>query len=141
MGGLNTLALDARARYLCTAATLEDLLAARDFARARGLSLTVLGGGSNVILAGDIHGLVVRVALPGIAALDRAGSTGRVRAGAGEDWHALVGHCLARGWFGLENLALIPGRAGAAPIQNIGASRGGLASPLHHLPAPAPDPG
>jgi len=135
MGGLNTLALDARARYLCTAATLDDLLAARDFARARGLSLTVLGGGSNVILAGDIPGLVVRVALPGIEALDRAGSTVRVRAGAGEDWHALVGHCLARGWFGLENLALIPGRAGAAPIQNIGAYGVELASRFDSLDA------
>lgn len=117
----NTLALPAVAEYLCTVTTPDELDAARDFARARQLSITVLGAGSNVVLAGDIGGLVVRNALPGIQRVAQRGSEVMVRVGAGENWHGLVLDCLDQGWFGLENLALIPGCAGAAPIQNIGA--------------------
>ena len=135
LADLNTLALDARARYLCNAANLDDLRTARRFALERGLGLTVLGGGSNVVLAGDIPGLVVRVALPGIEAVAVRGDQVEVRVGAGESWHGLVGHCLARGWFGLENLALIPGRAGAAPIQKIGAYGVELANRILSLDA------
>ncbi|WP_461481539.1 UDP-N-acetylmuramate dehydrogenase [Porticoccus sp.] len=117
----NTLALPARAEYLCRAETDEQLTEALCWARDRGLRVTVLGGGSNVVLADDIPGLVIAMAIPGIALGDREGEQLAVRVGAGENWHQLVLHSLARGWYGLENLSLIPGLAGAAPIQNIGA--------------------
>lgn len=77
----------------------------------------VLGEGSNVLFARDFDGLVVHPDIRGIEVL----ADGAVRAGAGENWHAFVRWTLARGYAGLENLALIPGTVGAAPIQNIGA--------------------
>lgn len=114
---LNTLALPARAQFFARIATADALREALRWAAARGLPLLTLGGGSNVILAGDWPGLVLHIALPGKTVEDDT----RVRVGAGENWHALVQWTLAQGLFGLENLTLIPGTAGAAPIQNIGA--------------------
>ena len=81
----------------------------------------VLGGGSNVLLTGDFKGLVIKVGIMGIEVLETQRGQHRVRVGAGENWHATVERLLERGLPGLENLALIPGSVGAAPIQNIGA--------------------
>jgi len=81
----------------------------------------VLGGGSNVLFVGPHEGLVVRVALRGREILGERGGVVRVRVAAGEDWPTLVEGLLDEGLPGLENLALIPGSAGAAPVQNIGA--------------------
>lgn len=114
---LNTLALPARARFFAAVTTVDQLRDAVRWARERTLPLLTLGGGSNVILAGDWPGLVLHVALPGKTVEGDA----RVRVGAGENWHALVQWTLEQELFGLENLTLIPGTAGAAPIQNIGA--------------------
>lgn len=86
-----------------------------------GRPLFVLGGGSNVVVCPRPQYSVVRVALKGMY-LWRDASTYRVvEAAAGESWHGFVAYCLAQGWPGLENLALIPGTVGAAPVQNIGA--------------------
>ncbi|TAL00653.1 MAG: FAD-binding protein, partial [Porticoccaceae bacterium] len=117
----NSLALAARAAYF---ARVENVVAARaalDFAREQRLPVTVLGGGSNVVLAGDLPGLTVQVGIRGRALIAERGDAIHLAVGAGEDWHQTVEYCLARGWYGLENLALIPGTVGAAPIQNIGA--------------------
>jgi len=84
-------------------------------------SLLVLGGGSNVVLPRELDGLVVRVGLPGIRLLEARPDAWIVEAGAGVSWHDFVTTCLHQGWSGLENLALIPGTVGAAPVQNIGA--------------------
>src|SRR5690606_22602632 len=82
--------------------------------------LLVLGGGSNILFTGDFDGLVIRITIPGIRhALSQ--HTVKVTAGAGVVWNELVWYCVDRGFAGIENLALIPGTAGAAPIQNIGA--------------------
>jgi len=81
----------------------------------------LLGDGSNVLLLGDYPGLVVVNALMGRAPIDEDDDSVIVEIGAGENWDALVDWSIARGWNGLQNLALIPGRVGAAPIQNIGA--------------------
>lgn len=117
----NSLALSARAAHFVRVETVEEARAALDFARARELPVTVLGGGSNVVLAGDLPGLTIRVGIRGRTLVAERGDAVHLRVGAGEDWHGTVRHCLARGWYGLENLALIPGTVGAAPIQNIGA--------------------
>jgi UDP-N-acetylmuramate dehydrogenase len=81
----------------------------------------VLGGGSNIILTRDMPQVVLKVEVPGIRLVEERADAWIVEAGAGESWHRLVEQTLAQGWPGLENLALIPGTVGAAPVQNIGA--------------------
>ncbi len=86
----------------------------------------LLGGGSNLLLLGNIPGLTLHMGLQSIELLeqrpDEAGQTVyTVRVGAGVNWHQFVLHSLQEGWNGLENLILIPGTVGAAPVQNIGA--------------------
>ena len=136
----NTLGLESRARELVTATTADELTAACRRAVEHGLPLVPLGEGSNVVLAADLDALVLRVATRGIEVLERAAETVTLRVAAGENWHALVEWTLGQGFFGLENLALIPGTVGAAPIQNIGAYGVELQSVLqavHALQAPA----
>ncbi len=118
---MNTLALPATAEHFCRVDTLDMLREVLAWARGQRLKVMVLGGGSNVILADNIPGLVVAMAIPGIELETQDKDLRLVHVGAGENWHQLVLHSLAKGWFGLENLSLIPGLAGAAPIQNIGA--------------------
>ena len=118
---LNTFGLPARGRYFCRAESVDDLREALAFAEAHSHPILLLGGGSNVVLTRDFPGLVVRIALKGIELLEDTPDHCLLRAEAGEDWHGLVEYCLQRGYFGLENLSLIPGTVGAAPIQNIGA--------------------
>jgi UDP-N-acetylmuramate dehydrogenase len=81
----------------------------------------VLGGGSNIILTRDMPQVVLKVEVRGMRLVEERADAWIVEAGAGEDWHALVAWTLEQGWPGLENLALIPGTVGAAPVQNIGA--------------------
>lgn len=116
----NSLRLPAVVDYFCAVSTEQDLLAALGYARQQGLQVTPLGGGSNLVLAGDLQGLVVKLDTRGIRSQVND-SIVEVCFAAGEDWHSAVLHCLERGWYGLENLSLIPGTVGAAPIQNIGA--------------------
>ncbi|MDH5538152.1 MAG: FAD-binding protein, partial [Rhizobacter sp.] len=81
----------------------------------------VLGGGSNIVLTRDMPQLVVKVEVRGMRLVDAGDDAWIVEAGAGENWHDFVAWTLAQGCPGLENLALIPGTVGAAPVQNIGA--------------------
>lgn len=117
----NTLRLPARAEWCVGVTTHEELAEALAFARGRGLSVRVLGGGSNVVLHERISGCVVLMRMGGEQVLDEDGGAVRIRVAAGTPWHGFVLACHARGWHGLENLALIPGTVGAAPVQNIGA--------------------
>lgn len=130
---LNTFGIPANARFYAapeTEAELRELLA---MARERALPLMVLGGGSNVVFAGDFQGLVLQPAMRGVHVLEENEETVLVEAGAGERWHDFVQATLAQGWSGLENLSLIPGTVGAAPIQNIGAYGVEIADRLHSL--------
>ena len=81
----------------------------------------ILGGGSNIILTRDMPAVVLKVEVTGRRLVEERADAWIVEAGAGESWHELVAWTLAQGWPGLENLALIPGTVGAAPVQNIGA--------------------
>jgi UDP-N-acetylmuramate dehydrogenase len=81
----------------------------------------VLGGGSNLVFTRDPPGVVLKVEVMGRRLVEERADAWIVEAGAGESWHAVVDWTLAQGWPGLENLALIPGSVGAAPVQNIGA--------------------
>lgn len=117
----NTFGVAARAPLLVEvddAAALPALFASRDLDAAR---LLVLGGGSNLLFAGAPPGPVLSLTAHGTAPVSDDGRHVVVRAGAGVEWHAFVMHTLVQGLCGLENLALIPGTVGAAPIQNIGA--------------------
>jgi UDP-N-acetylmuramate dehydrogenase len=117
----NTLALPATAEALAEVTSEGDLYEALQWARGRDLPVTPLGEGSNVVFAGDLPGLVLRLANRGIEILDRDADRILLRVAAGENWHGFVKWCLKQGYHGLENLALIPGSVGAAPVQNIGA--------------------
>jgi UDP-N-acetylmuramate dehydrogenase len=117
---LNTLRVAATTRWLATVNSAEVLSGLLDLPAARG-PVMVLGEGSNVLFAGDFPGLVLRPAFAELSLLTDDGAAALVRAEAGVGWDALVDWTLARGLAGLENLALIPGLVGAAPIQNIGA--------------------
>lgn len=118
---LNTLAAPARATRFVRVTDTAALRRALAFARQNGLSVLVLGGGSNVVLPRRFEGLVIHVAIKGVEVIGQDNDFAWIRAGAGEVWQDLVEFSLREGLFGLENLSLIPGTVGAAPIQNIGA--------------------
>ena len=121
LGPRNTFGLPARAAQLAVVEAAEQVsvLAARpDWS---GTPRLVLGGGSNVVFDGDFPGIVLQVAIRGRARVSEDEEFVYVRAGGGENWHDFVRWTLEQGWSGLENLSLIPGTVGAAPIQNIGA--------------------
>ena len=108
----------ARLVRLRSLAQLRALMAEDGWARTPRL---VIGGGSNLVLRGDVPGTVIKVELAGRRLLGSTADAWLVEAGAGESWHDFVRWTLEQGWPGLENLSLIPGTVGAAPIQNIGA--------------------
>jgi len=117
----NTFGVEARARWFCRVRGADDLAALAAEPKLADLPRLVLGGGSNLLLTGDFDGLVIKVEVPGLRELGEADGAWHIEVGAGENWHAAVGRLLAMDRPGLENLALIPGSCGAAPIQNIGA--------------------
>ena len=135
LGERNTLKIQAQARYLALvrdATVLPELL---DDPRFRGQPVQVLGAGSNVLLTHDLAGLLVHLETRGRRILGEQAGAVQVAVAAGENWHDLVQWTLAQGLIGLENLSLIPGNAGAAPIQNIGAYGVELADCLHSVSA------
>ncbi|MFW7340176.1 UDP-N-acetylmuramate dehydrogenase [Pollutimonas sp. H1-120] len=131
---LNTLGLHSRARALVRYSAVGQLPLLTQQAARYG-KVMVLGGGSNVVLAPLLDCLVVKVESQGIRVLDESDDAWIIEAQAGEVWHDLVAHCVGRGWNGLENLALIPGTVGAAPVQNIGAYGVELDQRFHSLTA------
>ena len=119
---LNTMALPCVAEYFIAVTTQAALTNAIKIAKKNQLAIHLLGGGSNVLCQPFIKGVVIMPLIKGIKVKTSvSASEVLITANAGENWHALVQWCLAKGYFGLENLALIPGNVGAAPIQNIGA--------------------
>ncbi|WP_045859940.1 UDP-N-acetylmuramate dehydrogenase [Teredinibacter purpureus] len=117
----NTMAVPSRCRFFLTAENVDDIRYALTWAKQKGVSVSILAGGSNCLLPAFVDALVVHPKLLGITLLEDFETSVLVKASAGENWHAFVLYCLNQGFFGLENLALIPGMVGAAPIQNIGA--------------------
>ncbi len=130
---LNTFGIDAKAKAYLRVTCIDDLHAVMQYFDSRSLPRLVLGGGSNVLLTGDFPGLVLHICLQGIAIVGEDDAHILVRAGAGERWDDLVQWTLAAGLGGLENLSLIPGTVGAAPIQNIGAYGAEVKDYLHAL--------
>lgn len=114
---LNTLQLPCIAQEFATISSLRDLHELINLKK----KIFILGGGSNIVLPSRIDGLVAHIALKGKMLIDEDDDAYYVNVAAGENWHEFVCWALDEGYYGLENLSLIPGTAGAAPIQNIGA--------------------
>ncbi len=125
---LNTFGVDATARWLLRVDDLDELPGLLARAEFRDLPLLVLGGGSNILLTRDFDGVVLKIEAQRIDRSPRVGDDALVRVEAGCDWHQFVLWSLDSGFNGIENLSLIPGTVGAAPIQNIGAYGVELAS-------------
>lgn len=117
----NTFGIHANARYWVEVNSEEDLQTVLQLSDYSNQPKLILGGGSNVLLCHDFDGLVVKINIQGIDVTREDDDHVYVTAGAGVNWHALVLFCVGRGYAGMENLALIPGTVGAAPMQNIGA--------------------
>jgi UDP-N-acetylmuramate dehydrogenase len=117
----NTFGLPAVARTLVRVTSDADVRQVVDHPDLGRAPKFVLGGGSNIILTRDMPQLVLKVEVRGMRLVEERTDAWIVEGGAGENWHDFVAWTLAQGWPGLENLALIPGTVGAAPVQNIGA--------------------
>ncbi|WP_435312963.1 UDP-N-acetylmuramate dehydrogenase [Cellulophaga fucicola] len=115
----NTFGIDAKAAYFCEVTSINELKEA--------VSLTnyptkfIISGGSNMLLTKDVNALVIRIALKGIEVTKEDDNNVWLKVMAGENWHQLVLWCIEHNYGGLENMSLIPGNTGTAPIQNIGA--------------------
>ncbi|RZA33503.1 MAG: UDP-N-acetylmuramate dehydrogenase [Lysobacteraceae bacterium] len=121
LASLNTFRIPARARHYLRVTGAAELDAVRRDPALGSLPRLVLGGGSNMLFTRDFDGIVLHMAGLGKEVLGEADGRVLVRAQAGENWHGFVQWTLAQGLGGLENLSLIPGTVGAAPIQNVGA--------------------
>jgi UDP-N-acetylmuramate dehydrogenase len=132
---LNTFGIAARAHRLARVRADADVQALIRHPDWRADEVFVLGGGSNIVLTGDVRKLVLKVEIPGRRVLQETERGWLVEAGAGEVWHDFVAWTLAQGCPGLENMALIPGTVGASPVQNIGAYGVELQDRFHSLDA------
>lgn len=117
----NTFGIVARARTLVRVRSEADVQALLGHPELGGAPKFVLGGGSNIVLTGDVKATVLKVEIAGRRVVEDGPRATVVEFGAGENWHDAVTWTLEQGLPGLENLALIPGTVGAAPVQNIGA--------------------
>lgn len=118
---LNTFGMDVKARRFAAFASVNELQELLNQWKASAHELLVLGGGSNILFTKDFEGTVLKNELKGINLAGENESHFFVKAAAGEVWHELVMYCVQKGYQGIENMALIPGCVGAAPMQNIGA--------------------
>ena len=119
--GLNSFGLDTRAASYARPENLEALCEILENTRYSQIPLLVLGEGSNILFRKDFEGLVLQPGMKGVEVVEEKGDTLVVKVGASENWDSWVSHAIERGWYGLENLSLIPGSVGSAPVQNIGA--------------------
>jgi UDP-N-acetylmuramate dehydrogenase len=115
----NTFAIDARAKYFGSFTNVDQLYELLVHPSAK--NPFVLGGGSNILIRGDMDRMVLKNEVSGIEVVNEDEHHVYVKVGAGQNWHQFVLYCIDRDWPGVENLSLIPGNVGAAPMQNIGA--------------------
>ena len=118
---LHTFGMEVEARYFVEAKTHSEVLTLLNYRHMIHMPILFLGGGSNVLFTHDFSGIVIRINSKGIVSRDDDANHILVTAEAGENWDEFVQHCVDNHWAGIENLSLIPGTVGAAPIQNIGA--------------------
>ena len=126
----NSFGLTATAQYFSKLSSVEELSNLNTDA-----PVLVLGGGSNLLFRNNVEGYVLKNEIMGIEVVREDADHVYVKAGAGENWHGFVEHCIANNWCGVENLALIPGCIGASPMQNIGAYGVEIKDVFHSLDA------
>ena len=131
----NTFGIDVTAKALVEIGQESDIFPLLEGPGFSSHSLLILGGGSNVLFSGDFDGLVVKNNILGREILKQDDDHVWVRLGAGENWHQVVLWAIENEWGGIENLSLIPGTVGAAPMQNIGAYGVELSSVFEYLEA------
>jgi UDP-N-acetylmuramate dehydrogenase len=117
----NTFGIHARARHMVTVTSPEQALEVFRSDLFQGQPYLILGGGSNILMTDDFNGLVIKNEIKGISTIAEDDARLALKVGSGENWHRLVAWCVDRDLGGIENLSLIPGTVGAAPMQNIGA--------------------
>lgn len=117
----NTFGIEARCSRFVEYQSTEEAQAVARLLSETSCPLLIIGGGSNLLLTRDFDGMVVHSAVKGIEVVDETAETVTVRVGSGENWDEFVATCVERGWYGAENLSLIPGEVGASAVQNIGA--------------------
>ncbi|RLD55813.1 MAG: UDP-N-acetylenolpyruvoylglucosamine reductase [Bacteroidetes bacterium] len=118
---LNSFGLDTRASSYAKPENLQALCEVLAYPDHKEMPLLVLGEGSNILFREDFDGLVLQPGMKGIEVVEEKGNELVVKVGASENWDSWVAHAIEKGWYGLENLSLIPGSVGSAPVQNIGA--------------------
>ena len=118
---LNTFGIDVKAKYFTSINTVNELIEIKKSEKFKDRELLILGGGSNILFTKDFNGLVILNNIKGKEIVDQNDDSIILKIGAGENWHELVMYCVDNGWGGIENLSLIPGNTGTAPMQNIGA--------------------
>ena len=131
----NTFGIEATAAYYAVAESVDDIKEILTSPEVKGRPLLVLGGGSNMLLTQDFDGLVLHIKIKGFTIVEDNEEHIVVRVGAGEVWHEFVLWAIANGYGGIENLSLIPGSVGAAPMQNIGAYGVEIKEVFHSLEA------
>lgn len=117
----NTFGVDALAKYFLSITDIDLLGDAFVNSNLYNNNFLILGGGSNILFTKDFEGLVLNINLKDISVINETDDNVWVKAGAGVVWHDLVSYCVENGYCGIENLALIPGTVGGAPVHNIGA--------------------
>jgi UDP-N-acetylmuramate dehydrogenase len=117
----NTFHVSAHARYFAEIATLPELQEVLSWSREHKIPFMLIGQGSNILFKQDFPGLIIELNIKGREVVASTSTHTDIRAMCGENWHELVRHTLSMNLYGLENLSLIPGTVGAAPVQNIGA--------------------
>jgi UDP-N-acetylmuramate dehydrogenase len=131
----NTFHISALAKYFAEVLSVEDLLDALKFCQQKNLPFILIGQGSNLLFKQNYTGLIIELNIKGIELIETTKEHFYVKAQCGENWHKFVQYCLKHGYYGLENLSLIPGTVGAAPVQNIGAYGVEISEFLHELEA------
>lgn len=132
---LNSFSISANSRYFVEPDTVEAIQEFLEIDQYRTRAKLILGGGSNILLSGDFDGVTIKVNICGMELIREDEDYYYLKVGAGENWHQLVLHCIESGYKGIENLSLIPGNLGAAPMQNIGAYGVELKDVFHELEA------
>jgi len=115
--------------------SISQLIEAINYAKLNQLSIIIIGSGSNIVLQNDLSALAIIIKIPGIEIVENGAEHIYVRVGAGVVWDTFVKHTLIQGWYGLENLSIIPGTVGACPIQNVGAYGVEIKDFFHELSA------
>jgi UDP-N-acetylmuramate dehydrogenase len=131
----NTFGMNVLARYFYAFSTVDQMQEIGASDTFKNYPVMVLGGGSNMLLTTNFEGLVIKNEILGIELIKEDADHYFVKVGAGVDWHEFVLYCLEKNYAGVENLALIPGKVGASPMQNIGAYGVELKDVFHSLEA------